>query len=367
MSNEATDGLASRCWTLFRVQRGRLLTSFPPASEGDPRRETPGSDSYFALEAWSPRRGHCRPKEDWCSQKGTWQTHKCPTRLPTGWHRRFLPFFGRSYSGFSRFFANERRRPEARNHGFEFPLCSQGLVFPDGDIAGPNSNAAFDPSLEYSADKVVLSWQPPSCFSLWSPLSFVVMTCHILARRRTCWAKRPGFSKTIEQWGSLCRRLVQAQAHASLEACATLTPVLGTGRSKTPCYLAPTPISRRIQPKQKHFLSSDNKLLTESSPLDPMWGISLRADGPRANNLCQGRGKTRSVRHFLPFSKLFATMRPGRRTWPPLVGSALALRLQEPRNLVGAAAEPSTAASARKASPLASPTYFSGALANEKP
>ena len=41
-----------------------------------------------------------------------------------------------------------------------------------------------------------------------------------------------------------------------------------------------------------------------------------------------------------------------------------ALRMQEPRNLVRDAAEPLTAASARKASPSAFPTYFSGALAN---
>ena len=47
-------------------------------------------------------------------------------------------------------------------------------MFPDGDIAGPNSNTAFDPSLEYSTDKVVLFWQPPSYSPPWSPLSFVV-------------------------------------------------------------------------------------------------------------------------------------------------------------------------------------------------
>ena len=28
-------------------------------------------------------------------------------------------------------------RPEARNHGFGFASCSRGLVFPNGDIAGP--------------------------------------------------------------------------------------------------------------------------------------------------------------------------------------------------------------------------------------
>ena len=49
---------------------------------------------------------------------------------------------------------------------------------------------------------------------------------------------------------------------------------------------------------------------------------------------------------------------------PSLVGSAPALRLQEPRNLVRAAAGPLTAASVRNASPSEFPTYFSGALAN---
>ena len=76
---------------------------------------------------------------------------------------------------------------------------------------------------------------------------------------------------------------------------------------------------------KNHILSSDNKLLAESSPLDPVWGIGLRADGPRAENPCQGRRKTCSARDFLPFAKLFATVRPGRRTRPPLVGYAPAL------------------------------------------
>ena len=42
---------------------------------------------------------------------------------------------------------------------------SRSLVSPDGDIAGPDSNTAFDPSLEYSTDKVVLFQQPPFHFS----------------------------------------------------------------------------------------------------------------------------------------------------------------------------------------------------------
>ena len=39
--------------------------------------------------------------------------------------------------------------------------------------------------------------------------------------------------------------------------------------------------------KKKNLLSSDNQILADSSPLDPVWGIGLRADDPRASNPCQ--------------------------------------------------------------------------------
>ena len=71
------------------------------------------------------------------------------------------------------------------------------------------------------------------------------------------------------------------------------------------------------------------------------------------------------MRHFLLFANIFATVRPGRRTRPPLIGSAPALRMQEPRNLVRAATGPVTATSSRNHCPSAFPTYFSGAFANK--
>ena len=69
---------------------------FPPASAENSRRETPGSDSQIAPEAWCSRKETLQAQraEDWCSQKGTLKTHKCSTRRPTGWHCRFGYFSG---------------------------------------------------------------------------------------------------------------------------------------------------------------------------------------------------------------------------------------------------------------------------------
>ena len=40
-----------------------------------------------------------------------------------------------------------------------------------------------------------------------------------------------------------------------------------------------------------HRLSTGNKRLAEASPLDPVWGVGLRADDPRANHPRQWRWK----------------------------------------------------------------------------
>ena len=86
MRNEATDGMAPSVLDSFSVAARATSYEFPPASEENPRRETPGSYSHLATEAWCSRKGTLQAQraEDLRSQKGTLQTHKCPTRLPTG-------------------------------------------------------------------------------------------------------------------------------------------------------------------------------------------------------------------------------------------------------------------------------------------
>ena len=52
--------------------------------------------------------------------------------------------------------------------------------------------------------------------------------------------------------------------------------------------------SRQIQAEPRHEtspLSTDNKRLAEACPLDPLWGIGLRADDPRAKYPRQWREK----------------------------------------------------------------------------
>ena len=102
-----------------------------------------------------------------------------------------------SESSSLRFSAKERQSHDATTRGFGLAQCSGGRAFTDGDAVGPKCRkmvspdietqahmpntasdglapSAFDPSLEYSTDKVVLFWQPLSFFSEWSPSSFVV-------------------------------------------------------------------------------------------------------------------------------------------------------------------------------------------------
>ena len=69
MSNEATDGLAPSVLDSFSGAARAASYEFPPASEEDPRRQTPGSDSHLAPEALCSRKGTllAQNAEDWCS------------------------------------------------------------------------------------------------------------------------------------------------------------------------------------------------------------------------------------------------------------------------------------------------------------
>ena len=165
-----------RCRTLFRVQRERLLTSFRQRVRRT-RGEKPQVRSRILLpRPGAPARGHYRPKEP---RIGVPRRGNCRrTNVQRGYRRvgtvGLCHFSGAVRADSRASPPTSEERPEARYHEFGFASCSRGLVFPNGDTADPNSNTAFDPSLEYSTDKVVIFWQPPSYFPPWSPSSFAV-------------------------------------------------------------------------------------------------------------------------------------------------------------------------------------------------
>ena len=69
--NEATDRLAPSVLDSFSGAVKAATYEFRSASEADPRRETAGSDSHYAPEAWYAHKGTLRAQraEDWCSEK----------------------------------------------------------------------------------------------------------------------------------------------------------------------------------------------------------------------------------------------------------------------------------------------------------
>ena len=138
-------------------------------------------------EPGASARGHYRSKEP---RTGVPRRGHCgPTNVLRGYRRvgtvGFCHFLGPVRADFRAFPPTSKEKPEARNHGFGFASCSRGLVFPDGDIAGPNSNTAFDPSPEYSTDKVLLFWLHHPIFHRGPLRRLPWTTCHILVRSST--------------------------------------------------------------------------------------------------------------------------------------------------------------------------------------
>ena len=86
----------------------------------------------------------------------------------------FLTFF-RAQLGKILAFSRQRTK---RARG-EKPRVRVRVVLPTPGVPGrghcrPKFQHGFDSSLEYSTDRVVLFWHPPSYFSPWSPSSLVV-------------------------------------------------------------------------------------------------------------------------------------------------------------------------------------------------
>ena len=205
------------------------------------------------------------------------------------------------------FLPTSEERPEARKHRFGLASCSRGLVFPDGDIAGPNSNTALDPSLEYSTEEVVLFCHPPSYSPPWSPSLFAVDDVPYSCAEQYMMAEKTRVFQDHRVVGLIMSSPSPSTRKRIGRGVRNFDSSVGD-RKKPSAVLSA--IYRQIHAEssheKNHLLSFDNQPLAESNPLDPVWGNGLRADGPRANNPRQEGGKTCSVRHFLPCSRSYS-------------------------------------------------------------
>ena len=100
----------------------------------------------------------------------------------------------------------------------------------------------------------------------------------------------PGVLKTIAQWSSSCRP-IQARTNAAAETCANFDSAAWDREKKHAVLSGKYARSTQNPAMKHHLLSTGNKRLAEASPMDPVWGIGLRADDLRAKGPRQWRGK----------------------------------------------------------------------------
>ena len=197
--------------------------------EGDTAQETVGPNVHHDPEAWCSRTGtlQARTAEAWCSRTGT--TGQIPN------------------------------------------MASDGLA-----------PSAFDPSIEYSTDNVVLFWQPLSDSSQWTPSSFVVDGVSYSCADQFMIAEKARLFKDHRAVEPIMSS-PDTSTRERIGRCLRNVDSAVFGREKQNAVFSGNYAKFKQNPGMKHHLSSTgNKRLADASPLDPVWGIGLRADDPRA-------------------------------------------------------------------------------------
>ena len=144
--------------------------------------------------------------------------------------------------------------------------------------------STFDPSLEYSADKLVLFWQPPSFFSQWSPSSFVVDDVSYSCAEQFMMAekaRRLNDHRAVE----LIMSSSDPSTHKRVGRGVRNFDTAVWDREKQIAVLSGNYTKFTQNPAMKNpLLNTGNNVLAESSLLDTVWGIGLRADDPHAKD-----------------------------------------------------------------------------------
>eukprot|EP00752_Nemacystus_decipiens_P018187 g16317.t1 len=161
------------------------------------------------------------------------------------------------------------------------------------DASGHRSarRPGFDGTQEYTSEGLVLFWQPPSVFSQWTPSRFVVEDVTYSCAEQYMMAEKAKLFGDEDIWRQVMAtddprkhkmlgRMVGGYVQEVWDQHKRAIVTRGS-------YAKFTQNERMWQ----HLLDTGEKVLAEASPLDPVWGIGLRADNPASRNPASWRGQ----------------------------------------------------------------------------
>ena len=156
--------------------------------------------------------------------------------------------------------------------------------------SGGMAPSTFDPSLEYSTDKAVFG-QPPSFFSQWYPSLFVVDDLSYSCAEQFMMVEKSRLFKD-HRAVELIMSPSDPSTHKRVGRGVRNFDTAVSDREKPNAVLSGNDAKFTQNPAMKlHLRALFNKRLAEASTLDPVWGIGLRADDPRAKDPHKWRGK----------------------------------------------------------------------------
>ena len=192
------------------------------------------------------------------------RSDKATTRPPVGSGSRRAPEAGRSQTGTLQAQSAGDWYPQTRTLQAHRPTTASDGLAP----------STFGPSPEYSTDKVVLSWQPPSFFSQWSPSSFVVDDVSYSCAEQFMMAEKARIfndHRAVE----LIMSSSDPSTHKRVGRGVRNFDTAVWDGEKQNAVLSGNYAKFTQNPAMKlHLLSTGNNFLAEASPLNTEWGVS---------------------------------------------------------------------------------------------
>ena len=150
--------------------------------------------------------------------------------------------------------------------------------------------AAFDATQEYCTHDIVFFWQPPSCFSQWTPSRFTVDGISYSCGEQFFAAEKSRLFRDHQTLQHIMR-VSDPRLHKQYGREVRNFDITAWERERDHIVLVGSYAKFSQNPAMRdHLLDTGDRLLAEAIPYDLIWGIGYRADDPsaRQSHLCRG-------------------------------------------------------------------------------